>query len=58
MKRQTLNAEKRKSIEGIFQSHWIEHSPYNKGERHEQIIPDLNQCIRRQLQNRQELRHP
>ena len=31
MKRQTLNAEKRKTIEGIFQSHWIEHSPYNKG---------------------------
>ena len=31
MKRQTLNAEKRKSIEGIFQSHWIEHSPHNKG---------------------------
>ena len=31
MKRQTLNAEKRKSIEGVFQSHWIENSKFNKG---------------------------
>ena len=31
MKRQTLNAEKRKSIEGIFQSHWFEHSKFHQG---------------------------
>jgi len=30
-KRLTLNAEKRKGIEGVFQSHWIEHSKFNKG---------------------------
>ena len=30
-KRLTLNAEKRKAIEGVFQSHWIEHSKFNKG---------------------------
>ena len=30
-KRLTLNAEKRKNIEGVFQSHWIEHSKFNKG---------------------------
>ena len=30
-KRLTLNAEKRKSIESVFQSHWIEHSKFNKG---------------------------
>ena len=30
-KRLTLNAEKRKSIENVFQSHWIEHSKFNKG---------------------------
>ena len=27
----TLNAEKRKAIEGVFQRHWIEHSKFNKG---------------------------
>ena len=30
-KRLTLNAEKRKAIESVFQSHWIEHSKFNKG---------------------------
>ena len=30
-KRLTLNAEKRKSIESVFQSHWIENSKFNKG---------------------------
>ena len=30
-KRLTLNAEKRKAIENVFQSHWIEHSKFNKG---------------------------
>ena len=30
-KRLTLNAEKRKNIEGVFQSHWIEHSKFNQG---------------------------
>ena len=30
-KRLTLNAEKRKAIEGVFQSHWIENSKFNKG---------------------------
>ena len=30
-KRLTLNAEKRKNIESVFQSHWIEHSKFNKG---------------------------
>jgi len=48
MKRQTLNAEKRKSIEGIFQGHWIEHSPYNKGlqeakEEYNQMRPKILQ---------------
>ena len=30
-KRLTLNAEKRKAIESVFQSHWIENSKFNKG---------------------------
>ena len=30
-KRLTLNAEKRKAIESVFQSHWIEHSKFNQG---------------------------
>ena len=30
-KRLTLNAEKRKAIEGVFQSHWIENSKFNQG---------------------------
>ena len=30
-KRLTLNAEKRKSIESVFQSHWIENSKFNQG---------------------------
>ena len=30
-KRLTLNAEKRKGIEGVFQSHWIEQCKFNKG---------------------------
>ena len=30
-KRLTLNAEKRKAIENVFQSHWIEHSKFNQG---------------------------
>jgi hypothetical protein len=62
MKRQTLNAEKRKSIEGIFQSHWIEHSPYNKGlqeakEEYNQMRPKMLQLcenIVRQYQPQQD----
>jgi hypothetical protein len=30
-KRLTLNAEKRKAIESVFQSHWIENSKFNQG---------------------------
>ena len=30
-KRLTLNAEKRKAIENVFQSHWFEHSKFNQG---------------------------
>ena len=30
-KRLTLNTEKRKAIENVFQSHWIEHSKFNQG---------------------------
>ena len=30
-KRLTLNAEKRKAIESVFQSHWFEHSKFNQG---------------------------
>ena len=63
MKRQTLNAEKRKSIEGIFQSHWIEHSPYNKGlqeakEEYNQMRPKMLQLcenIVRQYQPQQDV---
>ena len=63
MKRQTLNAEKRKSIEGIFQSHWIEHSSYNKGlqeakEEYNQMRPKMLQLcdnIVRQYQPQQDV---
>ena len=63
MKRQTLNAEKRKSIEGIFQGHWIEHSPYNKGlqeakEEYNQMRPKMLQLcdnIVRQYQPQQDV---
>ena len=63
MKRQTLNAEKRKSIEGIFQSHWIEHSPHNKGlqeakEEYNQMRPKMLQLcenIVRQYQPQQDV---
>ena len=63
MKRQTLNADKRKSIEGIFQSHWIEHSPYNKGlqeakEEYNQMRPKMLQLcdnIVRQYQPQQDV---
>ena len=63
MKRQTLNAEKRKSIEGIFYSHWIEHSPYNKGlqeakEEYNQMRPKMLQLcenIVRQYQPQQDV---
>ena len=30
-KRLTLNAEKRKAIENVFQSHWFEHSKFHQG---------------------------
>ena len=63
MKRQTLNAEKRKSIEGIFQSHWIEHSKFNKGlqeakEEYNQMRPKMLQLcdnIVRQYQPQQDV---
>ena len=63
MKRQTLNAEKRKSIEGVFQSHWIEHSPHNKGlqeakEEYNQMRPKMLQLcenIVRQYQPQQDV---
>jgi hypothetical protein len=63
MKRQTLNAEKRKTIEGVFQSHWIEHSPYNKGlqeakEEYNQMRPKMLQLcenIVRQYQPQQDV---
>ena len=63
MKRQTLNNEKRKSIEGIFQGHWIEHSPYNKGlqeakEEYNQMRPKMLQLcdnIVRQYQPQQDV---
>ena len=63
MKRQTLNAEKRKNIEGVFQSHWIEHSPYNKGlqeakEEYNQMRPKMLQLcenIVRQYQPQQDV---
>ena len=63
MKRQTLNAEKRKSIEGIFQSHWIEHSKFNKGlqeakEEYNQMRPKILQLcenIVRQYQPQQDV---
>ena len=63
MKRQSLNAEKRKSIEGIFQSHWIEHSPHNKGlqeakEEYNQMRPKMLQLcenIVRQYQPQQDV---
>ena len=63
MKRQTLNAEKRKSIEGIFQSHWVEHSQFNKGlqeakEEYNQMRPKMLQLcenIVRQYQPQQDV---
>ena len=63
MKRQTLNNEKRKTIEGVFQSHWIEHSPYNKGlqeakEEYNQMRPKMLQLcenIVRQYQPQQDV---
>ena len=63
MKRQTLNAEKRKSIEGIFQSHWIENSPHNKylkeaKEEYNQMRPKMLQLcenIVRQYQPQQDV---
>ena len=63
MKTQTLNAEKRKSIEGVFQSHWIEHSPHNKGlqeakEEYNQMRPKMLQLcenIVRQYQPQQDV---
>ena len=63
MKRQTLNNEKRKTIESVFQSHWIEHSPYNKGlqeakEEYNQMRPKMLQLcdnIVRQYQPQQDV---
>ena len=63
MKRQTLNNEKRKSIESIFQSYWIEHSKFNKGlqeakEEYNQMRPKMLQLcenIVRQYQPQQDV---
>ena len=63
MKRQTLNAEKRKSIEGVFQSHWIDNSPHYKGlqeakEEYNQMRPKMLQLcdnIVRQYQPQQDV---